>query len=464
MLICIMLIGVFGSCTITLISPANEQNEQTELPEQTTQNEAENRKNAEEEAVLLMVKDTWAIDFLINLKIDQSFIYDPSDQYELTIYPVNTPEYANFDDLLAELDRIYITPESYAQFFRYPIFGDPQIFELYGETYVYPHYFSNFESRIDLDSINIIELTPDNAVFSFDILYNEFFTEGSMEMALTDEGWRLDKSFFFYCQNKLDLLDIESSVLWEDNPILDTDQNIGSAKRFVGECMFYNVFIEDPASSWDEESVSALYALQYEAFRYLETQAADFGHELHCFATDATSALYLYTDIYIPDDDAADNTLWIDLIFSETEYKSVNGLLEVLSKDAPRYDGCGVIINVKKQGRSYAIPCNSAYFDYEDYYAERTVIYYSDDISYDYVLSSATIAHEILHLFGALDLYYPNDEEDIRKQLIMQYFPFELMHYVPYYMYEATVSTFTAFRVGWRNTLPDQLMMFQAKG
>jgi hypothetical protein len=283
-------------------------------------------------------------------------------------------------------------------------------------------------------------------------------------MTFTDGGWRLDRSFFFYCLNRLDLLDVESTVLWEDNPLLDTDQNFGSAKRFTGDCMFYNIFIDDPGSSWDAGTVTALYALQNDAFRYLEDQAALFGHDLRCFATGAGNALYLHADFYIPDNDADEDIYWLDLLFMETEYGSVNGFLEIVSVNESGYDNYGVIINVNKQGRSYAVSCDSFYYDYENYYAERAVIFYSTDYSYDYCLSSSTIAHELLHLFGATDLYYPRDGEDIRKQIIMQYFPFELMHYIPYYMDDATISAYTAFRVGWRNTLPDQLLTFQAKG
>jgi hypothetical protein len=46
---------------------------------------------------------------------------------------------------------------------------------------------------------------------------------------------------------------------------------------------------------------------------------------------------------------------------------------------------------------------------------------------------------------------------------MLRYFPFEIMSCSPYNTHNATVSAFTAFRIGWRNTLPDQLLMFQLK-
>ena len=417
---------------------------------------------AAEAAARLISQDAWAVDFLINLTMYGEAIYDNSYTVGLEELPVYAEGYTDFGALLKKLKVIYTSESAYAPFFKYPIFGIPQIYAISGKTYVYPHYYSNFEAKIDQGTIGISKLRADKAIFTFDILNHEFFSDGSMSMTLTADGWRLDQSFFFYCMKQLDLLDIESSVTWEENPILDTDQNIGSSKRFIGECMFYNIFIDDKATSWDTQSITRLYELQGEALRYIEEQAALFGHKLHCTATGAEDALYLNIDTDVPEN--ADDYYWLDVFFMGTEYDSVNGLLEALYADSPRYDNYGLIFNINKQGRSYAVPCNLEYSDHADYYAERAVIYYSDDFNYEYVLSSAVIAHEILHLFGATDLYYPFDGEDIRKQIIMQYFPFELMHYVPYYAGDATISAYTAFRVGWRNTLPNQLMMFQSKG
>jgi len=414
------------------------------------------------ETVRLVSQDAWAVDFLINLTIDGEPIFTGSGESGLEEFPVDAQGYASFDALAGALDKIYISEDAYEPFFRYPIFGNPQIYNMGGDTYVYPHYYSNFEARIDQDTVKITELKEGRAVFTFNIINHDFFPIGSMSMSLTKDGWRLDESFFFYCMRRLDLLDIESSVLWEDNPVLDTDQNVGSAKRFTGDCMFYNIFIDDKRSSWDADSISELYALQGDAFRYLEAQAALFGHELRCIATGKEDALYLYIDVDIPVDGI--EYYWLDIYFMGTEYGSVNGLLEAFFADDPQYDNYGLIFNVNKPGRSYAVPCNLQYDDYADCYAERAVIFYTDDWNYEYVLCAATIAHEILHLFGAADLYYPHDGEDIRKEIIMQYFPFELMHFVPFHTDDATISAFTAFRVGWRNTLPDQLLMFQAKG
>lgn len=412
------------------------------------------------QAVSLVVSDMWAIDFLINLKMNGSPIYDDESPVP-TDCPVIVPEYASLNDFLAKLDEIYTSSEAYSSFFMYPVFGNPQIFHLGGLIYVYPHYSGNFESRIDLDSIELTELTENSASFIFNIINNDYFQNGSMSMSLTPGGWRLDESFFFYCLERLDLLDTDSTTKWEDNPLLDPVQNAGSMRRLTGECMFYNIFINDLESTWDAGAIAGFYEIQNKAFRYLEGQAALFGKELYCSATDADNALYFDVTSNVPKN--ADNTLWFDSFLRDTEYGNVNGLLAELKlfADGIYFDNYGLMININKQGQSYSIPYNVLEDPGGAYSAERIVLFYQADSDNGYVLVSPLIAREILRISGAIDLYYPPDGEDSIKEMIMRYFPFEIMHHSLYSVPKVSVSAFTAFRVGWRNTLPDQLLIFQ---
>jgi len=434
------------------LPPSEEPPEATEEPSQLLPD----REEASAIAAELAIADMQVIDFFINLTADGESIFIDTDPSGLEVFPVTVPGYSDYSDLLTELGGIYASEDAYARFFLYPIFGFPQIFSIDNDTFVYPHYFGSFNTRIDVKSIVADEITPDRITFTFNILNHDFFRDGGMSILRTEDGWRLSESFFFYCLRRLDLFDSGSSVSWQDNPILDTEQNTGSAKRFTGSCMFYNVFIEDYESSWDADSIAGLLALQNEAFLYLEDQALNFGHDLSCFATDADSSIFLYIDEGLSRD--PDDSSWLDLFLRRTQYGSVNGLLRSLTEIDPYHDNYGLIININKQGRSYAIPCNSACDDHENYYAERAVIYYSTDPDNEHILTGAMIAHVLLRIFGAVELYYPYDGEDFEKQVIMQFFPMEIMHYAPLNMSSATISAFTAFRVGWRNTLPDQLM------
>jgi hypothetical protein len=102
-------------------------------------------------------------------------------------------------------------------------------------------------------------------------------------------------------------------------------------------------------------------------------------------------------------------------------------------------------LHVHKPGLSY----NLAHYDgVEDtYLAERMICFtrYPDGRP----TAAATYAHEILHLFGAGDLYFPYDRASHRKEMARRYFPDDVMRRVDYDMSRLTVGPFTAFRVGW---------------
>lgn len=72
----------------------------------------------------------------------------------------------------------------------------------------------------------------------------------------------------------------------------------------------------------------------------------------------------------------------------------------------------------------------------------------------------AIIAHEFLHLFGALDLYItPFDskkEAQKRKEFAMREFPNEIMAFPMRRLDSLSVSPLTEYLIGWRTELPEE--------
>ena len=106
-------------------------------------------------------------------------------------------------------------------------------------------------------------------------------------------------------------------------------------------------------------------------------------------------------------------------------------------------------LHINRAGISY----NLAFYDRvrREYAAERMVCFaeYPDGRP----TATATYAHELLHLFGAGDLYFPYDQTEERKELAQRYFPSDIMLRVDYDIQQLMVGPFTAFRIGWRDTL-----------
>lgn len=100
-----------------------------------------------------------------------------------------------------------------------------------------------------------------------------------------------------------------------------------------------------------------------------------------------------------------------------------------------------------------------------DYYSEdiSLALHTSNGESPEYAIVSykrpAVIAHEFLHLFGALDLYIsPFDKKKKslkRKAEIMKLFPNEVMAFAYRQLDSLNISHFTKYLIGWQNELDE---------
>jgi len=99
-----------------------------------------------------------------------------------------------------------------------------------------------------------------------------------------------------------------------------------------------------------------------------------------------------------------------------------------------------------KAGRSYAIPfCQGA--DNQKYFMEGAFIYRFYQNSSE--LLSASIAHEILHLYGAWDLYHNCDVTKDQTMHALRLFPNDIMVRIDTSIDKLSISPLTAWRIGW---------------
>jgi hypothetical protein len=75
--------------------------------------------------------------------------------------------------------------------------------------------------------------------------------------------------------------------------------------------------------------------------------------------------------------------------------------------------------------------------------------------------AAASCAHEILHLFGMGELYFPYDKDDRRKKIAKRMFPHDIMRRIDYNMAKMKIGTYTACRVGWIGKLDPEHGVFE---
>ena len=75
------------------------------------------------------------------------------------------------------------------------------------------------------------------------------------------------------------------------------------------------------------------------------------------------------------------------------------------------------------------------------------------DLVYD--CPPSTVAHEMLHLFGAEDFYAEGDQRNGRAYLASIYYPYGIMYQGYYDISYNYVDQFTAYAVGWIDYTPN---------
>ena len=110
-----------------------------------------------------------------------------------------------------------------------------------------------------------------------------------------------------------------------------------------------------------------------------------------------------------------------------------------------------ILCNVK--GRSFSCPVSKELYSFnkEEFFFESCVLYRYDAVDYVLKSTSASIAHEILHLFGATDLYAHDDtpEEQVIEEKFRHIYPNSIMLGAPYGIERTEVDELNAWLVGW---------------
>lgn len=197
-------------------------------------------------------------------------------------------------------------------------------------------------------------------------------------------------------------------LAWMDKPT-------GSAVYLDGKTIIVSIYMDEDKSTsdgWSDANIKRTQEYMDIAIDYLEDEANRFGCEAELiYDTSERPDLMYFSDMNIikegMDDDAAHDVTdsWIE--------KNIDYLALLEKYDA---DSIGFMFFMNASGTSWCYP----YYPYPDEpeygYLEKAYIYLYDE--YDDYETPATYAHEILHMFGAVDLYTRSKEDGVTKKII----------------------------------------------
>lgn len=220
----------------------------------------------------------------------------------------------------------------------------------------------------------------------------------------------------------------------------------GSANTLKGNIYVLSVFISEPGNPWTYDEKLETYQKQRTAQNWLKDQAAayntgiDFSEGQYGLEKDI-----VMENIHIGQRTYAEKTDWLIDIISHPSINYVypNALLNWIHANSD-CSNVLVIVYAKETGVGYALPYS---WQMSDKYFLETCILYSNYIDGS-ELTAASIAHEILHLFGAWDLYETYAQTGEREEKARELFPDAIMLRVNFNINELTLSPLTAWLVG----------------
>ncbi len=232
----------------------------------------------------------------------------------------------------------------------------------------------------------------------------------------------------------------------------------GSAGVLEGKSVLVSIFVDDKDSKWTESAKKKANRKLLVSGRYIEKQAKRYGKKVDLI-TDIyknTDLCYEYqTKMNVTDTDRKQDKLYrkihkyIDTTLPITELREKYGT-----------DSIGFVLHMNKSGVSSAAV---HYVEDTKYFYECATLFSKFEGVQE---GAATYAHEILHLFGARDLYNESLSDGITfsfVKYVAKKHPNDIM-FSTYtmsgkqltYKIKNEVSRVTAYYLGWKKKIPEK--------
>ena len=237
--------------------------------------------------------------------------------------------------------------------------------------------------------------------------------------------------------------------------------HLGSAKNLLGNIYVLSCFISDNNNQWTPQEKQQMINKLHNTQNWLKKQAANYGVTINFEGGN----FGLSNDIKIGNinygtGSGAEDINILTTVFRKIGYSSNLGFYNWVL-DNTNCKNTFVVIFVKGQGRSYSIAYESELMDKERFFVESCVIY--NQFWGGLALYEATFAHEILHLFGAWDLYETFQQTKEKEERAKNLFPNSIMIQVRENIDTLYVDELTAWLIGWHNTPKNYYEWFNPK-
>ena len=250
-------------------------------------------------------------------------------------------------------------------------------------------------------------------------IFSWFDNTVTIESVMEKKGLTREEAFNHIIEttDPEDLPDVLTDM--KDHVLLNT-RNAGISATLTGDVRVIVIFTNVPSASWTDEEMTKAQSDLEDMTNKIMTEAASYGADLDL-------SLAYYTGSVFIDEPLESSTYWEDTVLSSAGLSS----LDTASRDLEReYDlnNAPIVFCMNYTDRSYARP-------QYDLGRSECVFLYQD------ANGVTGFSHELYHLFGAKDFYYPADV----KSLAETYFPKSSMLTSE----DSSVDDLTAYLIGW---------------
>ncbi len=233
--------------------------------------------------------------------------------------------------------------------------------------------------------------------------------------------------------------------------------DIGNCRKLLGEAYTLVIFLDDDVSSWNEESRSTFYNKRFfPSINYLKEEAELRNVDLTLQSGQYTTKSDLtshprYRGVVEPTVDKAINNLDIFAQTAETMGFPNKEVMHAFLQNSTGVEQIAYILVLNKSGRAYAVSDTT----YDDKDAIEFIVAFSSNERGEKSIGSS-ILHELLHLFGATDLYDPNGEYPERLKLCKKLYPNDIMMKNAYNPNNLDIGRLTECLIGWSDYFPPE--------
>ena len=230
------------------------------------------------------------------------------------------------------------------------------------------------------------------------------------------------------------------------------EYKIGSCYNMQEDLCYYIIFIDDNESKWNDEDKSLFIEKKFiPSMNYLTTQSSAYNVTLETnYKVCEKSATYEGAI----ESEAVEHGAQYDIftqIASSLGYESPKEMNDSLKKELD-VKQVAYLFAVNKEGRSYKLSHTQTAIERKYEFC----VFFSQSIGYTDTTCYSTIAHEILHLFGAEDYYDPYGNYPEREKLAKEFYPNDIMFGTVTDVNNVSVGNYTAYSVGWIDVLPQE--------